>query len=82
MKVKIKKFSSAALVPKRATSGSSCYYVYSARDVKLAPGGTKTIPLDIRFKFSKKYVCRIYPRSSLSLLPIFVGGGVVDSDYQ
>ena len=81
MKVKIKKFSSAACVPKNATSDSACYDVYSARDFKLAPDVTKIIPLDIGFKFSKRYVCRIYPRSSLSLLPTFVGGGVVDSDY-
>ena len=81
MKVKFKKFSSVARVPKKATNGSACYDIYSARDVRLAPGVTKTIALDIGFKFSKTYVCRIYPRSSFSLLPIFVGGGVVDSDY-
>ena len=82
MKVKLKKYSSAARVPKKATCGSACYDVYSARDVKLAPGVTKTMPLDIGFKFSKRYVCRSYPRSSFSLLPTFIGGGMVDSDYR
>ena len=27
-------------------------------------------------------MCRIYPRSSLSPLETFIGGGVVDSDYR
>ena len=67
---------------KKATSGSACFDIYSARQVKLSPEVTKTIVLDIGFKFSKTYVCRIYPRSSLSLLPTFVGGGVTDSDYR
>ena len=49
MKMEFKKFSSAACVPKKATSGSACYNVYSARDVKLAPGVTKAISLDIGF---------------------------------
>ena len=81
MKIKFKKYSSAAHVPTKATSGSACYDVYSTIDIKLAPGVTKKIPLDLGFKFSKRYVCRICPRSSLSLLPTFIGGGVVDSDY-
>ena len=82
MKVKFKKFSPIAHVPKKATPGLACYDVYSARDIRLAPGVTKTIALDIGLKFPKRYACRLYPRSSLSLLPTFVGGGVVDSDYH
>ena len=82
MKVKCKSFSCAARVPRKLMSGSACYGIYSAREVKLAPGVTKTIALDIGFEFSKKYTCRIYPSSSFSLLPAFVGGGVFDSDYR
>ena len=32
-------------------------------------------------KFAKKYVCRLYPRSDLSLKPLSLGG-VVDSDHR
>ena len=82
MKVKFKKYSYVARVPTKATSGSAWYDVYSIIGVKLASGVTKKICLDLGFKFIKRYVCRICSRSSLSLLPTFIGGGVVDSDYR
>ena len=82
MKVKFKKYRYAACLPTKVTSGSACYDVYSTIDVKLAPGVIKKIALDLGFKFSKRYVCRICPRSSLSVLPTFIGGGAVDSDYR
>ena len=37
---------------------------------------------NLGFKFLKRYVCTICLRSSLSLLPTFIGGGVVDWDYR
>ena len=82
MKVSFKKFSKFGRVPSRATSGSVCFDVYSSCEVRLRPGKTKQIPLDVGFKFSKKYCCRTYPKSGLSLLPTFLSGGVVDSDYR
>ena len=82
MKINFKKFSEFARVPTKATPGSACFDVYSSCGVKLRPVETKRIPHDIGFKFSKKLCCRIYPRSGLSLLPTFIGGRVVDSDYR
>ena len=43
MKVKFKKFSSLARVSKKATPGSACCDVYSARDVQLGPDVTKLL---------------------------------------
>ena len=62
MKVKFKKFSSLAHVPTKSTPHSACYDVYSARDVQLGPGVTKTVELHLGFKLQKKYICRIYPQ--------------------
>ena len=73
MKFKFKRFRAATLVPKKATPGS-CYDVYSARDVRLAPGVTKKVDIDLGFQFTKKFMCTIYPRSGLSLRPSFLGG--------
>ena len=82
MKVSYKKFSKFGRVPIRATSGSACFDVYSSCEARLRPGETKAIDLEIGFSFSKKYCCRSYPKSDLSLLPIFLAGGIVDSDYR
>ena len=82
MKVKFKKFSLLGCVPTKATPGYACYDVYSSRDVRIRPGAIEKIAIDIGFKFSKKYVCRAYRRSSMSALPTFLGGGVIDSDYR
>ena len=81
MKIKLKKFSRLGRVSRKATPGSACFDVYSSVEVRLRPGKTKQIPLDIGFKFSGKLCCRIYPRSGMPLLPTFVSGGFVDSDY-
>ena len=82
MKVRFKKFSSLGHAPTKATPGSACYDVYLSRDITIRPGETEKIPLDIGFKFSKKYICIAYPRSSMSVLPTFLSGGVIDSDYR
>ena len=62
--------------------GSACFNVYSAKDVSLRLGETKTVDLDLGFQFSKKYVCRLYSGSSLSLKPLLLGVGVIDSDSR
>ena len=82
MKVKVKKFSSYARIPLKATLGSACSNLYSPRFVLLEPGKTKRIETDIGFKFSSKFACRIYPHSSMSLKGIILGGGVTDADFR
>ena len=72
MKVKFKRFSSRASIAQKATIGSACYDLFAA----------KPVVLDTGFCFSKKYVAKIYPRSSLSLRSVFVGGGIIDSDFR
>ena len=81
MKVKFKRFSSRARVPEKATLGSACFDVFSARCVTLEPGVTRSIETDIGLKFSKEYVARLYPRSGPSLALVMLGGGVTDSDF-
>ena len=78
MKVKFKRFSACVRIPQKATTGSACYDLFAARCVTLEPNATRSTETNLGFAFSKKYMARIYPLSSLSLQLIFVRGGVVD----
>ena len=49
MKINFKKFSEFAWLPTKVTPGSACFDVSSSCEVRLGPGETKRIPLDIRF---------------------------------
>lgn len=49
MKIKFKRFSDLCRVPTKATPGFACYDVCSPVAVKIRPGGTEKIPLDIGF---------------------------------
>ena len=82
MKVRFKRFSTRARVPRKSTIGSACYDLFAAKCAVLEPGATRFVETDIGFCFSEKYVAKIYPRSSMSLKSIFLGGGILDSDYR
>ena len=82
MQVKFRRFSSHARIPQKATIGSGCYNLFAAKPVVLEPNLTRSVEIDIGFCFSKKYIGKIYPRSSLSLHSIFDGGGMIDSDFR
>ena len=82
MMVKFKRFTSRARAPEKTTLGSACLDVFPARCVTLQPGATIPTETDVGLTFSKKYVCRLYPRSELSLKPVILGGGVIDSDFE
>ena len=82
MKVKFKRFSSRASIAQKATIGSACYDLFAAKPVVLELNATRWVETDTGFCFSKKYVAKIYPRSSLSLRSVFVGGGIIDSDFR
>ena len=66
----------------KATSGSAWFNVFSSRSVTLEPAVTRKIETDFGLKFPKKYIAKLLPRSGLSLKPVFLGGGVIDSDFR
>lgn len=80
MQVKIKRFLSRSRISQKATIGSACYDLFAAKSVVLEPNTAISVKTDLGFCFSKKYVAKIFPRSSLSLRSIHVGGGIVDAD--
>ena len=82
MKVWFKRFSTRARVPQKSTIGPACNDLFAVKCAVLEPGAARSVETDIEFCFSEKYVVKIYPRSSMSLKFIFVGGGILDSDYR
>ena len=82
MKVKFRRLIPRARIPQKATIGSACYDLFGAKSVILEPNPTRSVETDLGFCFPKKYITKIYPRSSLPLRLILFGEGIVDADYR
>ena len=71
-------------LPRRATSGSAGYDIFSPTDFRLEPGKTIKIPTGIRCRIDDGWVLKIYPRSGLGFkfrLQLNNTVGIIDSDY-
>ncbi len=71
-------------LPKRATTKSAGYDIFTPISFSLAPGETIKIPTGIRVKMRDDYVFMIYPRSGLGFkyrLQLNNTVGVIDADY-
>lgn len=72
------------VLPKRATTGSAGYDIFTPFDIKLRPRESMLIPTGIRVKIRGDYCLLILPRSSLGSRFRFQLNntvGVIDSDY-
>ncbi|MBP5198511.1 MAG: deoxyuridine 5'-triphosphate nucleotidohydrolase [Lachnospiraceae bacterium] len=70
--------------PRRATTGSAGYDIFTPFSFKLAPGETIKIPTGIRVRIDEDFVLKIYPRSGLGFkfrLQLNNTVGIIDSDY-
>lgn len=65
MKIKIKKLSDQAIMPKRATEGSAAYDLYIPEDV-LVEMGRQIIKLNFAIEVPEGYEAKIEPRSGFS----------------
>jgi len=71
-------------LPRRATSGSAGYDIFSPVDFTLEPNKTLKIPTGIRCEIEEGWVLKIYPRSGLGFkfrLQLNNTVGIIDSDY-
>ena len=71
-------------LPRRATTGSAGYDIFSPIDFSLSPGETIKIPTGIRVKIDEGWVLKLYPRSGLGFkfrLQLNNTVGIIDSDY-
>ena len=80
----IKAIYDSIILPRRATSGSAGYDIFSPVDFTLEPNKTLKIPTGIRCEISDGWVLKIYPRSGLGFkfrLQLNNTVGIIDSDY-
>lgn len=80
----IKKIYNSIKIPRRATSGSAGYDIFSPADFTINAGEGIKIPTGIRCKIEEGWVLKIYPRSGLGFkfrLQLNNTVGIIDSDY-
>ncbi len=83
MKVKIKKMSDHAVIPKYAKHGDSGFDLVATEDVIIKPGETKKIPVGLAFEIPEGHELQIRPRSGItSNTKVRVQFGTVDSGYR
>ena len=68
--------------PKRGTSGSAAWDLWSAKAATVPPGETVRVPIKLRLAIPEGYWLLLLGRSSLAAKGITVGGGVIDSDFR
>jgi len=83
VKLKFKRLSSDAVIPKYATDGAACFdLVATARDID---GNTCTYRTELAFEIPKGHVLMIYSRSGHGFkeaLRLSNCVGVIDADYR
>ena len=85
LKIKIKKLSEDAIIPKYQTSGSSGFDLHALEDIIIKTGETKLIKTGLAFEIPEGFELQVRPRSGLSLkskLRICNAPGTVDSDFR
>lgn len=85
MIISIKLLNKDAIIPKKATSKSSGYDLYSTIDHVLQPGEIKLIPLGFATTIPDGYEVQIRSRSGLSLkygVVVANSPGTIDADFS
>ena len=72
------------MLPRRATSGSAGYDIYSPMEFDLAPGEIIKLPTGLRARIEPGWALLLLPRSGQGFkyrLQLYNTVGVIDSDY-
>ena len=80
--MEVKRLSTHAILPRRASDGAAGYDLFSSDSVTLGPGDLVCVPTGIAIKVPPGTYGRIAPRSGVTVKHhVHVGAGVIDSDY-
>ncbi|MBN2695800.1 dUTP diphosphatase [bacterium] len=85
MNIKIEKISELAIIPQRATEGSSGYDLHTIEPFTIESNEKKLIKLGFKMEIPFGYEAQIRPRSGLALkhgVTVLNTPGTIDSDYR
>ena len=78
----VKKLSDKAVIPTKATTGSTGFDLYNAAPITIEPGAIQLVPTDLSITCPPGTYGRIAPRSSITVKQqLDIRAGVIDSDY-
>lgn len=81
-KLRVRRITPDAVLPRRASPGSAGYDLYAAHDAEVAPHSWELIRLDLRMIIAEGHYGRIEPRPGMAVKHVHVCGGGVDSDHR
>ncbi len=83
MKIRIKKLTDEALMPKKAHPTDAGFDLYASADVTVPARGRVLIPTDIAMEIPEGYFGLVTGRSGLTIRKSLVGQvGIIDSHYR
>lgn len=85
MKVKVKKISEKAIIPKMAHKGDSGFDLYSVESTELKPGERKLVKTGIKISMLPGLEAQVRPKSGLAIkngVTVLNTPGTIDSGYR
>lgn len=85
MKIKVKKLTESATIPKYQTAGAAGFDLHADESLVINSGQTMLVKTGLAFEIPQGYELQVRPRSGLSLktsLRVSNSPGTVDSDYR
>ena len=79
--VQIKRLSENAILPFKATPGSTGLDLFSAEDITIEPDSQSMVKTDLAMKCPESTYIKLTDRSSMALKKLRVAAGTIDSDF-
>ena len=81
MEIKFKRYSENAMVPMRATAGSTGYNLYSAVNTSLISFKLELVKTDVMLEIPKGFYAKVVGKSGLVLPGVSTHLGTPDADF-
>ena len=82
MKLKVKRITEKARLPKKHNNNDAAFDLYAIEEMNIPSGGTDIVHTGISIEIEEGYFGKIESRSSLAKKGVFCTAGVIDSGYR